>query len=205
MLPALRKRGADGFAFLRMAGQSSYLYWLIVACEAGFWLLLALATRYLLHRELLSRGLLMSLPVLDVLLLAFTAIDLRSGATATFAHGLAAAYVGFTIAFGPVAIRWADQRFFHRFAGGPPPDQPPTSGWPAVRHEFSLWLRCIVAALVTAALVAVLIAWVGDGQATQPLREWFRIAMGSIVVWFVFGPAWRLVFFGRRSIPGAPP
>jgi hypothetical protein len=35
----------------------SYLYWLIVGCEVGFWLFLgaALAVRYLLHRERLSK------------------------------------------------------------------------------------------------------------------------------------------------------
>lgn len=189
-----------------MAVQSTYLYWLIVACEAGFWLVLvlALATRYLLHREHLSRGLLIALPVLDILLLAFTAIDLKSGATATFAHGLAAAYVGFTVAFGPIAVRWADQHFAYRFAGLPPPERSPTQGWPAVRHEFGLWLRCMLAAVITIALLIALIAWVGDDVATQPLQLWFRIAMGSVAFWFMFGPVWRLVFFGRRSTPGQP-
>ncbi|MCA9233790.1 MAG: hypothetical protein KDA57_24350, partial [Planctomycetales bacterium] len=72
------------------------LYALIVACEVGFWviLLLALALRYLLRKEPLSRAMLLCLPLVDVLLLLFTAMDLRRGATATFAHGLAAAYVG---------------------------------------------------------------------------------------------------------------
>ena len=79
-----------------MAGNSAYLYWLIIACEAAFWvvLALALAARYLLANEGVSRALLLSLPGIDVLLLVFTALDLRSGTPATFAHGLATAYVG---------------------------------------------------------------------------------------------------------------
>lgn len=75
------------------------LYALIVACEVGFWgiLLLALAVRYVFRKEQLSRMLLFSLPLIYLLLLFITATDLRRGTTATFAHGLAAAYVGFTV------------------------------------------------------------------------------------------------------------
>jgi hypothetical protein len=93
-----------------MSGESYVLYALIVGCEVAFWLVLlaALAVRYLLRRDALSRWLLLALPAIDLLLLAFTALDLRAGTTATFAHGLAAAYVGFTVAFGPIAIQWAD-------------------------------------------------------------------------------------------------
>ena len=73
-----------------MPSEPYLLYVLIVACEIGFWviLLLGLACRYLLRWEQLSRALLLGLPIIDALLLVFTAIDLRNGATATFAHGL---------------------------------------------------------------------------------------------------------------------
>src|SRR5688572_20009779 len=142
----------------RMTTQPTYLYWLIVGCEAAFWLVLvlALAARYLLNRERVSRFLLFSLPVIDLLLLAFTALDLRAGTSATFAHGLATAYVGFTVAFGSRAVRWADPRFAHWFAGGPPPIKPPNHGWFAVRYDLELWLRCIVAWLITIVLLSAL-------------------------------------------------
>jgi hypothetical protein len=42
-------------------------------------------------------------------LIAFTILDLRSGTTAGFAHGLVAAYIGFTIGFGALVVRWAVQ------------------------------------------------------------------------------------------------
>jgi hypothetical protein len=118
-----------------MPSQSLVLYLLIVACEVAFWLilLLSLIVRYLLHREAVSRWLLLSLPAVDALLLVFTALDLRAGSTAKTAHGLAAVYVGFTIAFGPVAVRWADARFAHRFASGAVPVRAPSTGWKAVR------------------------------------------------------------------------
>lgn len=184
-----------------MASSSAYLYALIIGCEVAFWLLLglALAVRYLLRRERLSRVLLFSLPAVDVLLLVFTALDLRSGTPATFAHGLATAYVGFTAAFGGIIVHWADQRFAHRFAGGPPPVVAPTRGWGAVRHELALWLRCVVAWIIAVPLLIALIAYVDNPSNTRELEAWFRIAFGSIVLWFVFGPVWSLVFFRREK------
>jgi hypothetical protein len=100
--------------------ESTYLYWLVVGCEVLFWIVLALGlvARYWLRRDRLSRALLFSLPGIDLLLVAFTAADLKSGTPATFAHGLAAAYVGFTVAFGSLAVRWADERFAHWMAAG---------------------------------------------------------------------------------------
>ena len=184
-----------------MPQQSVYLYGLIIACEAAFWVVLvaALAARYLLERVRLSRVLLLSLPVVDLLLLAFTALDLRSGTPAAFAHGLATAYVGFTVAFGGIMVDWADQRFAHRFASGPVPVPAPTRGWRAVRHELALWLRSIVAWVITLLLLVGLIAWVDDVTDTRELYHWFRIAFGSVILWFVFGPVWSVVFFRRED------
>lgn len=185
-----------------MPSDSTFLYWLIVGCEAAFWLVLALAlaARYLLERAGLSRALLLSLPVIDLLLLAFTAVDLKAGTTATFAHGLATAYVAFTVAFGSVLVRWADDRFAHRFAAGPPPVKPPTHGWQAVRHEFGLWFRSILASVIAIVLLIALIAFIGDEKVTAPLHAWFQIATGWTIAWFIFGPVWSLVFFRRSRI-----
>lgn len=183
-----------------MPPQFHLLYLLIVGCEVAFWLVLlaSLVARYRLRRQALSRWLLRSLPVIDLLLLVFTALDLRAGATATPAHGLAAVYVGFTVAFGSLAVRWADAQFAHRYAGGPPP-QPAPSGWKAVRHETGLWLRCIAAWVIALALVTALVAWLGQSAATQPLEAWYRYGLGCIVFWFLFVPLWSLVFFRREA------
>jgi hypothetical protein len=182
----------------------SYVYWLIIACEVAFWvaLALALAARYLLRRERLSRGLLLSLPGIDLVLLAFTAMDLKAGTPGDFAHGLATAYVGFTVAFGPIAVRWADARFAQRFAGGPAPEKAPDRGWAAVRYECNLWFRSIVAWIITIVLLSVLIAWIDDETITANLMNWYRIAFGSVVLWFVFGPLWSLVFFRGEKKAG---
>jgi hypothetical protein len=177
-----------------MTGASVLLYFLIVGCEVAFWLvlLLSLVVRYVIRQQTLSKWLLRSLPLIDVLLLGFTALDLRSGTTATFAHGLAAAYIGFTVAFGATVIAWADGHFAHRFAAGPAPKAPPTRGWGAVRFDLALWLRCIVACVITVALLEVMIAFVANDTVTQPLRAWYKHAFGCVFFWFIFGPVWSL-------------
>lgn len=184
-----------------MPTESYLLYVLIVACEAGFWvvLLLALAVRYLLRKQRFSSVLLVLLPLIDLFLLCFTAIDLQRGTKATFAHGLAAAYIGFTIAFGGIAVKWADAHFAHRFAGGEARPKAPSRGWGLVRYDFSLWGRCIVACLITTALVEVLARSVGSTESTEPLLAWHRHAFGCVVLWFFFGPVWSLATAWRRA------
>lgn len=71
----------------------------IIACEISFWvvLLLGLTTRYLLRMPRLGAALLLCVPLVDLALLLATLFHLRSGATADWADGLAALYLGFTI------------------------------------------------------------------------------------------------------------
>ena len=172
-----------------------------MGCEIGFWLilLLALVFRYTLRKERLSLAMLYALPAVGAVLVIFTALDIRSGTQATFAHGLAAAYIGFTLAFGGHAVRWADVHFAHRFAGGPKPPKAPSRGWAAVRHELSLWLRCVVASAVTVVLVELLALLIEDDSATLPLLAWHRYAFGCVVIWFIFGPLWAALTSWRRT------
>lgn len=177
------------------------LYALILGCEIAFWiaLLAGLAFRYLLRWPRVSRFFLVCVPLIDVALLAFTVVDLRSGAIATFAHGLATAYVGFTVAFGPMLVSWTDQRFAHRFSGGPPPSQSPSRGWAGVLYELKLWARCLLAVFIIYLLLFAVIAFVDQPGKTQALEIWYRIPLGTAFFWFIFGPLWQLVFFKRES------
>ena len=96
---------------------------IIIGCEIGFWVLivLGLAARYVLRLKRTGLALLATTPVVDIVLLAATATDLMSGATATVFHGIAAIYLGFSVAYGHKMIKWADVHFAHRFANGPSP------------------------------------------------------------------------------------
>ncbi|NUR87875.1 MAG: hypothetical protein HOY71_27645 [Nonomuraea sp.] len=135
----------------------------IIACEVGFWLLLGLglASRYLLKWRRVSTGLLLAVPLLDVILLVAAVIDMRNGAVADVRHGLAAAYLGYSIVFGHRTIKWADAWFHHRFAGGPPTWKPPAGGMARARYEWGFWLRILLAYAITCGLLLVLI-WVVD-------------------------------------------
>src|SRR5918994_7261573 len=131
----------------------------VVACEIGFWVVLGagLLARYGLGRRRLGAILLVCVPLVDVVLLVATVIDLAHGATADFGHGLAAAYIGFSVAFGHGAIRWADERFAHRFAGGPPPWRPPRGGRERARYEWRELSKAAVAWAISCALLAAAI------------------------------------------------
>src|ERR1700754_2822344 len=147
---------------------------IIVACEVGFWAVLAagLVARYLLDRRRLSSVLLACVPLVDVVLLIATVIDLSGGATADFKHGLAAAYIGFSVAFGHSMIGWADQSFAHRFAGGPPPWRPPRGGRARARYEWREFGKASLAWAVSCALLLAAIAIVRDADRTEALVGW---------------------------------
>lgn len=110
---------------------------LIIACEVGFWVLLALglSVRYLLKWRRTSVVLLLCEPVLELVLFVATAIDLKNGAEPGWEHGLAAIYIGYTVAYGHYTIRWLDGHAAHRLAGAPRPPKPPQYGMARARHE----------------------------------------------------------------------
>lgn len=161
---------------------------LIIACEVGFWLLLGtgLVARYLLARRRLGAALLVGVPLVDLVLLAATVADLRGGATADFSHGLAAAYIGFSVAFGHRTIRAADERFAHRFAGGPPPSRPPRHGRARTRYEWRLFGRAATAWAVSCALLGAAIAIVGDAERTASLQGWIARLSMILAIWALF-------------------
>lgn len=166
-------------------------YALILLCEVAFWVFLVagLACRYLLQMQRLSRALLTCIPIVDLLLLLITAYDLTQGARPTFAHGLATAYIGFTIAFGPILVAWADSHFAHRFLSAPLPQPPPSKGWPAFRYELALWFRCLAAVAISCVLIAILTHWIPS----QILRAWYDVNLSIAFFWFLFGPLIPLI------------
>ncbi|MBB6346407.1 hypothetical protein ACWGH8_13720 [Nonomuraea muscovyensis] len=144
---------------------------ILIGCEVGFWVLLGLglASRYLWNRRTLSTVLLLSVPLLDVILLAAAVIDMRGGATADLRHGLAAAYLAYSVVFGHRTLRWADAKFRQRFAGGPPPPHPPAAGMARARYEWAFWLRIALAYALAWFIVFGLTWLVDDPARTEPL------------------------------------
>lgn len=156
---------------------------LIIACEIAFWVLLVagLALRYWARMPRTSVAVLLCEPLLELVLLVATAVDLRNGAEPNWTHGLAAIYIGFTVTHGHYLITWADGHVAHRFAGGPPPVKPPRYGRPRTVHEWKMNARAIGGAGIAAALLEVAIRYVGDPARTTALRDW-QEKMGVVVV-----------------------
>jgi hypothetical protein len=174
---------------------------LIVACEVGFWVVLAvaLACRYLLRRQRLSTGLLLGLPVIDLTLLGAAVTDVATGAEPNAGHGLAGLYLGLTVAFGHVTVRWADGWAAHRLSGAPRPPRPPRRGAAAVAKEWLDWGRLLLAWAIGIAASGVIALVAGTGvpspSAWSADPMWAQDARPVPVVglWLIFGPIWTTV------------
>lgn len=165
---------------------------LILVGELTFWALVlgGLVARYPLRRPRLGAVLLLMTPVVDLALVAATVVDLRAGATAGAFHGLAAVYVGVSVAFGPRMVRWADGRFAHRFAGGPPPARPPRHGPEHARRQREGWYRHLLAFAVGGALMFGMVFLVGDPERTESLSA--RVALWALILGVDF--AWSFSY-----------
>ena len=183
---------------------SSMILFLIVGCEMAFWLFLisGLSARYIFGKQKLSTVLLYLVPWIDVVLLIAVVVDLRSGTVATFAHGLAAAYIGFTVAFGKATLNWADRVFAHRFSGGPEPEKPPSHGPELLKYEMRWFGRCLLAVSTTIVLSYVAIVLVNDPARTEAFELWMKMPLISAALWLVFGPIWSALFYWRPPKQG---
>ncbi|WP_328726216.1 hypothetical protein [Streptomyces sp. NBC_00259] len=157
---------------------------LIVICEIGFWVLLAagLAVRYLLRMPRTGLAVLLMEPLLEIVLLVVTAIDLKNGAEPSWKHGLAALYIGYTVGHGHRTIKWLDGHAAHRFGGAPPPVKPPRHGLGRAKHEGKVWLGTAVPAAVTTALLQIAVWYVGDPSRTGSLQDWMQVAWRAAAI-----------------------
>lgn len=191
MTTGARRGIVDGVGELLEQIDRNPMVVMIAVCEIGFWVVLALGlvARYLLRWRRTSVVLLLGTPLLDVALLVATVIDLRRGGQASDVHGLGAAYLGFSVAFGHSLIRWADQRVNHRFFGGPEPWRPPRHGAAKVRHEWREWAKCLLACGIACGVMLLLIFVVGTPERTEALWQGWIPRLGVVLgIWFATGP-----------------
>ncbi|PMC61914.1 hypothetical protein CJ204_08175 [Corynebacterium xerosis] len=170
----------------------------IIACEIGFWVLIALGllARYPLGMPRLGLVLLALTPVVDVALLAFTVIDLRSGGQPGLVHGVAALYLGFSVVFGKRSVEWAD-RAYRRKVRGEHVVKPANGS--KLHKEWVDFGRAIVAAGIAAAVLELCVVIAGGVEA-QALREWHPRLGLVLAIWFATGPLWVMLSpRGRQS------
>ncbi len=151
--------------------------WLIIGCEIGFWVfvLAGLTARYVLKKKKLGAFLLICTPVVDLVLLAATVLDLKNGATATMVHGIAAIYIGISIAFGHGMIKWADQHFAYRIANGVKPPKKIKYGTEHARREREGWFRHFFAWLIGASFLGANILYINNGEQTEQLLNTLQL------------------------------
>ncbi|MCY0927603.1 hypothetical protein OTB20_15560 [Streptomyces sp. H27-H1] len=146
---------------------------LIIACEVGFWVLLTggLALRYLAKKPKLGAAVLLCEPLLELVLLVATTLDLRGGAEPDWKHGVAALYLGYTVAYGHYTVKWLDGHAAYRLAGGP---KPAGAGYGRARavHEWKLVGRTVLAAAVAIGLLQIAVWYVGGSGDTGSLQGW---------------------------------
>ena len=171
---------------------------LIVAAEIAFWLILlsGLFARYGLGRPPLGLALLVATPFVDLGLLAATTVDLRRGGEAALPHALAAVYIGVSVAWGRRMVSWADARFAHRFAGGPPPARPPRIGQLHAARERREWLHHLVAWATGTSLLGLGVLAVGDLERTAALLN--VAALWTLVLAVDFAISFSYTLWPRR-------
>ncbi|MES2676116.1 MAG: hypothetical protein V4660_17890 [Pseudomonadota bacterium] len=172
------------------------LLWLIIGCEIGFWVILfiGLFIRYILKYPKTGKAVLLCVPLLDLLLLLVTAIDLHNGAVAEFAHGLAAVYLGFTVVYGSSVIRWLDQLVAQRFASTKKMEGLQLYGWEHTVYEWRQWLKGVLAGGIASLLLFAAVVYVDHAEKTAQLYEWFGYIFWMLAIWVVCWPLWYTVF-----------
>jgi hypothetical protein len=148
----------------------------IISCEILFWvfILLGLVFRYLLHRKLIGKIFLYCTPLIDLTLLITTAISIKNGDEISLAHGLAAMYIGVSIAFGKQMIGWADKHFAYRFAHGEKPQK--QYGNEHAQNERQRWLHHLLAWFIGSVILLGIHLYVNDADRSG-------IFLGIITKW----------------------
>lgn len=177
---------------------------LIIACEISFWvfLLLGLVARYLFRLRRFSATLLLCVPLIDLMLFFATIFHLHSGVTADQTDGLAAAYIGVSVAFGTSMIRWADARFARRFAGGPLVPRPPRYGRARARYEWQEFRKAVLAWAISCVLLLGGIVLVGDLGRAAALLGWIALLTLILLIWLIWPVSYTL--WPAKPKPGDP-
>ncbi len=168
------------------------LVFFIILCEVVFWVFVlgGLAVRYLLKCRSLGLVLLALAPVIDLVLLAVTVLDLRTGGTPTMAHGLAAVYIGVSAAFGKKMIAWADRRFAAKLCKETGTPLEKNFGTAHAAQERRDWLRHLLAFTIGTLLILLMIFLIREAAQAQVLlrivKTWGIVLLIDFIVSFSY-------------------
>lgn len=157
----------------------NFIVWLIIFCEVAFWvvILLGLVTRYILKRKTLGLFFLALTPLVDLILLITTTVDLMNGATAETPHAIAAVYISVSLVFGKSMINWADHRFrYYVMKQGPKPYKP--VGFAYAKNYAKNWLKHLLSYIIGTGILHLIVYLINDKNRTEAMD-------GVIHVWTV--------------------
>ena len=163
----------------------------IAGCEIAFWVLLAagMSVRYLLRLPRIGAVLLAGVPLVDVVLLAASVVDLQRGGEPSSKHSLAAIFIGVSVGFGHQTIRWADRWAAYLLSSAPRPAKPPKDGPERARRERQGWYRHLLAWAVAVGLMGLgaLLAGFDDSAALlAPAWPWTIVLVIDFFVSFSY-------------------
>lgn len=172
--------------------------WLIIACEIGFWVfvLAGMVARYILKNKKLSTFLLICTPIVDLVLLTATIFDLKNGGVATAVHGVAAIYIGVSIAFGHQMIKWADRHFSYRFGNGKKPVKV-KYGKVHARKERERWYLHFLFWLVGGGILMSIILYIDNQSQTEALLHIIQFWSLILIVDFII--SFSYTFFPKKQ------
>lgn len=154
----------------------NFIVWLIIFCEVAFWIviLMGLVTRYILNRKKLGFFFLALTPVIDLILLLATSLDLMKGATAESPHAIAAVYISVSLVFGKSMISWADDRFkYYIMKQGAKP--PKLTGLNYSKHYAKNWLKHLLSYIIGTGILHLIIYLINDKNRTEALNSTIHI------------------------------
>ncbi|MFJ7662673.1 hypothetical protein ACIQXW_09745 [Lysinibacillus sp. NPDC097162] len=149
--------------------------WIITA-EIAFWIviLIGLVCRYRFKKPKLSIIFFALTPVIDLLLVLLTAMDLRAGTPASISHGIAAVYIGVSIAYGKTMITWADEKFQQWFLKLPI-EKKRLTGLAKGIHEIKMLGLHVIAYVISASLLYAMIVFIGELTDTSSLLQVMKV------------------------------
>lgn len=148
----------------------------IIAAEIAFWIviLIALVCRYRFNKPKLSIFFFTLTPVIDLLLILLTAMDLKAGTPASASHGIAAIYIGVSIAYGKTMITWADEKFQQWFLKIQIEKQRLTGLAKGIYEVKMLGLH-VLAYIISTSLLYAMIVFIGQHTDTSSLLQVMKI------------------------------
>ncbi|PTK89231.1 hypothetical protein [Staphylococcus gallinarum] len=161
----------------------NFIVWLIIFCEIAFWvvIILGLVTRYILKQQKLGLFFFALTPIVDLILLITTVVDLMNGAIAEMPHAIAAVYISMSLVFGKSMVNWADDRFrYYIMKQGSKPYK--LDGLAHAKNYAKGWLKHLLSYIIGTGILHLVVYLINDKSRTEAMDSVIHIWTIVIVI-----------------------